>query len=123
MAAGMMRAHIMAAVQTQYGTYPLPVDYAAAMDEVFPPVTIEVADGVTDQSLIAFGTGGLTTIQGLMIVSTVAISVKLGTAGSNVAIPLAANAPMVLMGITLAAVAVSNSSGETALVTWMCAGT
>lgn len=118
-----MRAHIIAAVQTQHGVYPLPIDYAAAMDEVFPPVTIEVADGVTDQSLIALGAAGLTTIQGLMIVSTVAISFKLGAAGSNVAIALAANAPVVLMGIGLSAVSVSNSSGETALVTWMCAGT
>ena len=123
MAAGIMRTQIRAAVQTQHGSYPLPIDYAAAMDEVFPPVTIEVADGVADQSLIALGAGGLTTIQGLALVSTVAISVKLGAAGSNVAIALAANAPVVLMGIALAAVSVSNSSGETALVTWMCAGT
>lgn len=123
MAAGTMRTHILTSVQSQHGVYTLPADFAAAMDEVFPPVSIEVADGVTDQSLIALGTGGLTTIHGLMIVSTVAISVKLGAAGSNVAIALAANAPLVLMGTSLTAVSLTNASGETAVVTYAVSGT
>jgi hypothetical protein len=123
MAAGMMRAHVRMSAQSPYGVYTLPVDYAASMDELIPPVTIEVADGTTDQALIILGAAGLTTIQGLMIVSTVAITVKLGAAGANVALALAANAPLVLMGTSLTAVSISNASGEVALVTYSVGGT
>ena len=123
MAAGIMRVRGTASLQTAHGVYPLPFDFAASMDEVFPPATIEVADATTDQALIVLGTGGLTTIQGLVIVSNVAISVKLGAAGSNVAVALAAHAPLVLMGISLTAVSLSNAAGETASVTYCVAGT
>jgi hypothetical protein len=99
-----------------------PFDYAQAMDELFPQVTIELADGVTDQALIVLGTGGVTTIQGLALSSTEAISVKLGSTGGNLAFTLTAGAPLVLMGISLTLVSLSNASGAVALVTYTCGG-
>lgn len=123
MAAGQMRVRGMVSLQSGQGTFSVPFDYAAAMDELFPPVSIEVVDGATDQALIVLGTGGLTIIQGLFLTSSVAVSVKLGAAGSNVAIALAANAPLLLMGCSLTAVSITNASGETAIITYTCSGT
>jgi len=123
MPAGTMRARTTVSLTTPYGTYSLPVDFAASMDEIVPPVTIEVANGVTDQALIILGTSGIETIQALAIVADVAISVKLGVAGSNVAFALAAGAQLVLMGTSLTAVSVSNASGGVALITYAAAGT
>ena len=124
MPAGTVRAQVKVSLSTPYGTSVLPVDFAASADEAIPPVTVEVANAVTDQSLIVIGAaGGIETIQAIAIVADVAISVKLGVAGSNVAFPLAAGAPFVLMGTSLTAVSISNNSGGVALVTYACAGT
>jgi hypothetical protein len=123
MAAGIMRARGSVSTITFGLGLGSQFDYAAAMDELFPQATIELADGVTDQALIVLGTGGLTTLHGLYLLSTEAISVKLGTTGGNLAFTLAANAPLLLMGINLTLVSLSNASGATAMVTYSAGGT
>ncbi len=105
------------------GSWTAPVDYAESVDELYPPFTIEVADGASDVSLLTSGAAGLTTIQTLYIVSTEAITLKLGVAGSNVAFALAAKAPLRLCGTSLTALSVSNASGNTARVTCLLGGT
>jgi hypothetical protein len=123
MAAGTVRTRLTSSLVTARATFQLPLDFAQSCDEVAGPLVIEVADATTDQSLIVLGAAGLTTIQALVVVSDAAISLKLGTAGSNVAFALAANAPFLLMGTSLTAVAVSNASGGVALVTYLVGGT
>jgi hypothetical protein len=122
MAAGFMRARGSVTTMTPGLGIGSPFDYAQAMDELFPQATMELADGVTDQALIVLGTGGVITIQGLALSSTEAISVKLGSTGGNLAFTLAAGAPLVLMGISLTLVSLSNASGAMAVVTYTCGG-
>ena len=83
---------------------------------------ITLATGITDQSLIDIGSGGITTINTFMIVSDQNISVKFGTAGSNVALTLTALAPMLVSGIALTALSLSNASGNTANIDYALAG-
>ncbi len=123
MAAGTVRTTMTTTVLSPYGQMAMPVEYSEAVDEVYPPFTIEVADGASDTSLLSAGAAGLTTIQSLFILSTEAITLKLGVAGSNVAFALAAKAPLRLCGTSLTAASVSNASGSTALVTVMMGGT
>ena len=123
MAAGTIRTTMTTEVLTAYGRYTLPWDYAESVDEVYPPFTIEVADGASDTSLLSSGAPGIATVQSLFIVSTVAVTLKLGVAGSNVAFALAAKAPLRLAGTSLTALSVSNASGSTALVTCILGGT
>lgn len=123
MAAGTMRTTMTTEVLTAYGRYPLAWDYAESVDEVYPPFTVEIADGASDSSLLSGGGAGISTIHSLFLVSTVAITVKLGAAGSNVAFALAAKAPLRLTGTSLTALSVSNASGSTALITCILGGT
>ena len=123
MAAGTVSGDLALSVTTSYGSYPFPITYAQSVDEVYPPFTFEVADGATDTSLLTAAAAALTTVQVLQIVSTVAVTLKLGAAGSNVAFALAAKAPLTLMGTSLTALSISNASGSTAMVTLMIAGT
>lgn len=123
MAAGTMRADCALITQTPYGSYPFPVEFVQSVDEVYPPFTFEVADSTTDASLLTTAAAALTTVQALMIVSNVAITLKLGVAGSNVAFALAAKAPLLLMGTSLTALSITNASGGTAIVTMAVGGT
>jgi len=123
MAAGSVRTTIQTIIQTPYAQYPLIVEYAESVDEVYAPFSIEVPDGASDTSLLTAGAAAITTIQTLFLVSSVDITVKLGAAGSNVAFALAAKAPLRLPGTSLTAASVSNASGSTALLTCVIGGT
>ena len=121
------------------GTFRAKVDVSLAMLGKFPDLlrsdrgvnvdegasyTFELPDSTTDQSLIVIGVaGGIETVTCLAIMADQVISLKLGAAGSNVAFTLTANVPVVLPGISLSAVSVSNSSGSTANVQCFLAGT
>jgi len=123
MPAGTFRARVYPSILTPFGTYSMPVDFAQTVDEVFGPHTYEVPNGTTDQSIPGIATAGLTTVQALVIVADQTIAVKLGAAGSNVAVSMSAQAPLCLLGTSLTAVSLSNSSGNTANVTLMVGGT
>ena len=80
-----------------------------------------LATGITDQLLIDIGTGGLATVAQLALVSDRNISIKFGTAASNQAILVLANAPILFAGIAQTLVYLSNASGGTATITYMLA--
>ena len=80
-----------------------------------------LATGITDQILVDIGTGGLATVAQLALVSDQNISIKFGTAASNQAITVLANAPILLAGIAQTLVYLSNASGSTANITYMLA--
>jgi hypothetical protein len=101
---------------------PLPILHQLSVTEWFGPHTVQVADGVSEQSLTALGTGGLTTITVLEITSDRNISITYGAAGSNAPVNLDANGVHAMSGTSLTALAVSNSSGATALVTYSLGG-
>ena len=89
--------------------------------------TFELATGTTDQVFIVIDpapdSGGIETVTCLAIVADQTISLKLGAAGSNVAFTMTANEPVILQGISVTEASVSNSSGSTANVRVMIAGT
>lgn len=120
MAAGLVTTRLTTELRLPGATMPYVLEYSEACDELVGATVLEIANGVTDESLLP---SGLTTIQTLLVVSTVAITVKLGVAGSNVAFALAARAPLRLCGTSLTAASISNNSGEIALVTRVIAGT
>ncbi len=80
-----------------------------------------LATGITDQLLIDIGTGGIATVAQLALVSDQNISIKFGATGSNVALTVLANAPILLSGIAQTLVYLSNASGNTANITYMLA--
>jgi len=80
-----------------------------------------LATGITDQLMIDIGTGGVATIAQLVLVSDRNISIKFGTAGSNQAITVLANAPILLSGIAQTLIYLSNTSGAAATITYMLA--
>ena len=107
----------------RHGTIgPLSVLHQLSQTEWFGPHTVQVADGVSEQSLTALGTGGITTVTALFITSDRNIAITYGAAASNVPVDLNANGFHAKSGTSLTAIAVSNSSGATALVTYMLAG-
>ena len=81
-----------------------------------------LATATTDQMLVDITTNGIVTVNQFMIVSDQLISVKLGISGSNVGIPLLAGAPLLISGVTLAAISLSNTSGNTANIDYALAG-
>ena len=110
----------------RHGTVRYPVNgsltHQLSQTEWFGPYTVQVADGVSEQSLTALGTGGLTTVTALLITSDTNIAITYGAAASNVPVDLNANGIHAISGTSLTAIAVSNSSGATALVTYFLAG-
>lgn len=119
---GISQAEAKLSIRDRFGTYPLEVVHSLSQTEWFGPYTVQVADAVTEQSLTALGTGGLTTVTALLITSDVNISLTYGTAANNEPIPLNANGFHLMSGTSLTAIAVSNSSGSTANVTYFVAG-
>jgi len=93
-------------------------DRALGVTEGFPSYTVQLADGVTDQSIAALTAGsGITTVTTLLLMTDQNITVKIGTVGSNQAFALNANGVLVLHGTSITALALSNASGSTANVT------
>jgi len=76
---------------------------------------VEVATGVTDQII---GLGGLSTVQALLIISDQAISIKL-----NDFTPAILTKQLLLTGLTVTSIKVSNASGTQANVRVILAGT
>ena len=87
-----------------------------ACDEFIGQMYMEVENGAADA---AMSLGPLTTAYSLAVVSDQIVSVKPN--GSLTALTLRANEPIVLPGIT--ALTISNSSGATAKVQYIAAGT
>ena len=111
------------ALRDRYGTIgPLRVSHNIAQTEWVGPFTTQVTTGTTEQSLLALGTQGLTTITALFLTSDQNISVTYGTAASNAPVDLNANGVHCMSGTSLTAVAISNSSGNTALITYFICG-
>lgn len=73
--------------------------------------TVQIGTGLTDQTIMP---AWMTTVTGLELWSDQDISLKLGATGSNVAFTVSANMPVSMLGVSLSAVTVSNSSGSTA---------
>lgn len=101
---------------------PLEVSAAEAVTNWVGPFSIEIATGVSEQSLIVIGTQGMTTITDFFITADQNISVTYGAAGSNVPVPLNAGGVHVLGKTSLTAISVSNASGSTAKVTYAAGG-
>lgn len=110
-------------VKDRYGTTrPLRVVHSIAQTEWVGPFTTEVATAITEQSILALGTQGLTTITALLITSNQNVSVTYGAAASNAPVNLDANGVHCMSGTSITALAISNSSGVTALITYFIAG-
>jgi len=86
--------------------------------------TYELPTGTTDQSLILIGAaGGVETIQDFFVMADQNISLKIGTAGANVAFTVAANRPVLVTGTSITALSASNASGNLARVKVVLVGT
>lgn len=101
---------------------PLAVLHQLSQTEWVGPFATQVADGAAEQAIIALGTQGLTTVTAVLITSDRNISITYGAAASNVPVNLDANGFHAMSGTSLTAIAISNSSGAAALVTYMLAG-
>jgi hypothetical protein len=121
---GTMRARASLGVIGQHGPNgTFDVDYSQSVATWTGVRHLTLGVGAVNQSLIEFGVGGLTTLQGVMIVADQDIGVTLGFTGSNVAITLKAGAPLLLAGILLTALAISNqSAGPAAQVEYAMCG-
>lgn len=100
----------------------MPLEYQASITEWFGPHSVQVADGVSEQSIVPLGTGGMTTITFFQCTTDVAISLTLGTANANAPVALAAGGILTLAGTSLTAIAVSNGAGSTANVRYLAGG-
>lgn len=120
--AGVVRTKAQMSVQGAVGLGSFPYDRALGVTKWFGPHNIEIADGVSEQSIVALLTQGLTTITHLAITSDQNISVTFGAAGSNTPTPLNAFGLHLMTGTSLTAVSLSNASGFTAKVTLAVAG-
>lgn len=103
-------------------TGPLRVQHSIAQTEWVGPFNTQVVTATTEQSLLALGTQGLTTVTALLITSDQNISITYGTASVNVPVDLNANGVHCMSGTSLTAIAVTNNSGNTALITYFIAG-
>jgi hypothetical protein len=103
---------------------PIPLDFFLTPQLTFA-YEVSLPTGITDQPLSAIvSAGGITTVQALIIMPKGPISLKLGTVGSNQAFTLGgSNSGLILLGTSLTAVSVSNSSGQTVFVGIIIAGT
>ena len=117
--AGIIKTKISLGVS---GAEPFEVEFAASATKWSGARHMTLPDAVTDQSLIDIGGGGVTTVNAFALVADQAISVKLGAAGSNVALALAAGAPLCMAGLSLTSLSLSNASGLTAQVDYVVAG-
>lgn len=121
--AGVARATGKLVVSSNLGDVDLPVLQAAeAVTAWVGPTTVQVATGVSEQSVVVIGTQGLTTITDILITADQAISVTYGVAANNVPVALGANKFHLITGTSLTALSISNSSGNTANVTYFVAG-
>lgn len=121
--AGVARAAAKLSISGPLGDVGLPqLQAAEAVTNWVGPLTVEIATGVSEQSIVVIGTQGLTTITDILITSDQAISVTYGVAGNNVPVPLAANKFHLITGTSLTALSITNASGNTASVTYHVAG-
>lgn len=110
-------------LRDRYGKIgPLSVIHSITQTEWVGPFTARVVTGTVEESILAIGTQGLTTITALIITSDQNISITYGTAASNAPVDLNANGVHCMSGTSITALAISNSSGNTALITYFIAG-
>ena len=120
---GVSRVKAEMTISDRFGNVgPFAVEHAMSQTLGVGPFTVQVATGVSEQSIIALGTHGLTTITALMITADQDISVTYGVAANNVPIVLNKNAVHLISGTSLTALSISNSSGVTANCVYMIAG-
>ena len=100
---------------TVYGKFDEDKDDVAC-DEFTGLQLVEVATGVSDQAL---SLGGLTTAYSVALITDQVVTLKLN--GGSETLTLRANEPILLPTIT--AITVSNSSGSTAHIKYIAAGT
>lgn len=100
---------------------PFDVSFTQAVTRWTGKRVMTLATGITDQLLLDIGTGGMTTVAQIALVSDQNISIKFGATVSNVAITVLANAPILLSGIAQTVISLSNASGNTANITYMLA--
>lgn len=120
--AGISRAQAKLSLSGPNGVDTFDAAFAQSVTKWTGKRHMTLATATTDQSLIDIGGGGITTINQFMIISDQAISVKLGAAGSNIALALLAGAPLLLTGIALTALSLSNASGLTANIDYALSG-
>lgn len=114
---GAMRLRVMSSLFGSIGARgPLDREITVAGDEPFE-YEVDIPTGTTEQALpIITANGGIETVNALVIASNKDISVTLGAAASNAPIPIHAGGFLALGPTTLTAIALSNSSGDTAHV-------
>lgn len=123
--AGVARLEGRMIVSTPLGDLSFPggaVQSSEAVTAWVGPTTVSVPTATSEQSLVVLGTQGLTTITDFFITSDQDISVTYGTAVSNVPVALGANKFHALCGTSLTAISVTNTSGESANVTYFASG-
>lgn len=121
--AGISRVKAEMGITDRFGPGdPLKIEHALSQTMWTGPMTVQVADSTTEESIIALGTQGLTTITALMITSDQDISVTYGAAGTNVPVALSANGVHLMSNTSLTALSITNASGSTANVTYCVAG-
>lgn len=111
-------------IKSRYGTigWP-PIVHEQNVDEWVGPFAAEVSTGTTEETIIAIGTQGLTTITACLFTSNVAVGITYGVAANNVAIDLAAGGVHLISGCALTAISITNASGSLATVHYLLAGT
>lgn len=119
---GAIAMKLDATVRSPDGLTPIFREHAVGVTEWVGPYTVQVADGVSEQSIVAMLTQGLTTVTALVIGSDRAISVTYGNAGNNEGTPLAANGFHAMIGTSLGALSITNNSGATANVSILVGG-
>ena len=101
---------------------PLRVVHSIAQTEWVGPFTVQIPTATVEQAIVVFGTYGLTTVTALLITSNQNISITYGAAASNVPVNLDAYGVHCMSGTSVTEITVSNSSGNTALITYFLAG-
>lgn len=94
---------------------------SAAFDEGGRMNRYEVATAVTDQAMPISTTTGVATIQAVYLLSDQTISLR--QVAADTALTVNANRPFLLMGTSITALLVSNSSGSTASILLVVYGT
>lgn len=119
--AGIMRAEAKLSLTGPLGlTGPLDILFAKSITKWSGPFTVPVLTGVTAQAVVAIGTQGLTTVQVILITSDQDLTITYN--GGSQPLPLNANGVHLLAGTSLTAIAITNASGLTALLSYWLGG-
>ena len=117
---GVSRLEATMSIADRHGIIgPLSVLHQLSQTEWIGPNTIRITTPVTEQSLVALLTQGLTTLTALLITPNQNISVTYGAAASNVPVDLNANGFHAMSGTSLTALAVTTTVNPTDITYWV----